>query len=93
MLPAIKIIVNDKTMDCRRTCYQMLGSLLNKLPETVLTDYEPELVRYLINGLSDDNQEVIILCKDLVSEIGKNLQGLSHENMEIEKVSETVNSE
>lgn len=89
MLPILKIVTNDKTVECRRTSYLVITQLLNKLPESVLRDYESELVQYLLNGLSDDSQEVIDKCKELISQVGTNLKNLNGDGMDVETAKNT----
>lgn len=89
MLPALKAASNDKTVECRKTTYLVLAQLLNKLPGSVLQDYESELLCYLLNGLSDDNEEVIAKTKELISDVGKNIRKMQMD-LEPSKESNTV---
>ena len=84
MMLILKTATNDKTVECRKTSYLVIALLLNKLPTSVLQDYEAELVQHLINGLSDDNQEIVDKCLELVSEVGCNLRKLDNA-MELEQ--------
>lgn len=83
MLPGLKAASNDKTVECRKASYLVISQLLNKLPGSVLPDYEPELLCYLLNGLSDDSQEVIAMTKELISEVGRNVRKM---HMELEAI-------
>ncbi len=74
MMPALKAATNDKTVECRKAAYLVVAQLLNKLPGSVLQDYEPELLCYLLNGLSDESQDIIVKTKELISEVGKNIR-------------------
>lgn len=84
IMPAIKVIVNDKMSDVRKSSYLIVGRLLNQFSPHLLRDYESELVRLLINGLSDDNEEIIKVCQDLLENVGKSIRELEIDGMKDE---------
>jgi len=81
LLPMLKQVVNDNALDVRRTAYEVIARLLNGFSTTFLKEYEADLVQLLLNGLSDDKEEVNQLAIKLISQVGNNIKKLE---MEIE---------
>jgi len=82
ILPALKQIINDKNLEVRKSTYEVAAKLLNGLSPGFLKDYESEIVQLLLNGLSDENEEIVQLCIILISKVGQNIKKLV---MEIEQ--------
>jgi len=85
VMPNIKQSINDKMSDVRKSTYQIIARLLNQFSPSLLRDYETELVQLLLNGLSDDNEEVIKTCQALIEEAGKNVRQIEGEGRIIEE--------
>jgi len=79
-----KIIVNDKTSEVRKSTYQIVGKLLNQFSPSLLREFESDLVQLLLNGLSDDNEEIIKVCQNLIEEVGQNIKALEADGMKDE---------
>ena len=86
----LKLIVNDKTSEVRRATYIMIGRLLNGFPGSILKEWEAELVQLLLNGLIDEQQDVVILCSEMIESVGKNIKELESENIIEEEKSKPV---
>jgi hypothetical protein len=87
LLPAIKIVVNDKNLEVRRSTYEIVANLLNGLSLGFLKDYESDLVQLLLNGLSDENEDVVNTCLQLISNVGQNIKKV---HMEVETPLQTT---
>jgi len=85
VMPSIKQSANDKMSDVRKSTYQIIARLLNQFSPSLLRDYETELVQLLLNGLSDDNEEVVKTCQALIEEVGKNVRQIEGEGRIIEE--------
>jgi hypothetical protein len=85
VMPSIKQSTNDKMSDVRKSTYQIIARLLNQFSPSLLRDYETELVQLLLNGLSDDNEDVIKTCQGLIEEAGKNVRQLETEGGRIQE--------
>jgi hypothetical protein len=54
----------------------MISRLLNGFAPSVLRNYESQLVLALLNGLTDENNEVQDLCAGLLETCGENIKKL-----------------
>lgn len=80
-IPSLKIIANDKKQDVRGIFYSTIFKLIKNLNIIHLRKYEPQLVLFLMNGLGDDQSDIIISCRDFLEEAGKNRQVFNNYNI------------
>jgi len=85
VMPNIKQSANDKMSDVRKSTYQIIARLLNQFSPSLLRDYETELVQLLLNGLNDDNEDVVKTCQALIEEAGKNVRQIETEGGRIQE--------
>jgi len=85
VMPNIKQSANDKMSDVRKSTYQIIARLLNQFSPSLLRDYETELVQLLLNGLNDDNEDVVKTCQALIEEAGKNVKQIETEGGRIQE--------
>lgn len=78
-LDYLRVIVNDKNSDVRKNFYMNISKLLMGFNIIYLRQYESQLVLLLINGLSDDKEEIKEETKKLIEECGNNRKKLSIE--------------
>lgn len=69
-LVPLRKVTNDKNSDVRRTLYQVTFSLLSNFNILFLNKFEHHLVIFLLNGLSDENQEIAFSSKELLEKAG-----------------------
>lgn len=72
----LKNATNDKTSEVRKATYNIIARLLNGLAPLVLRNYESQLVLLLLNGFTDENNEVQELCAGLLESSGENIKKL-----------------
>jgi len=72
----LKSIINDKVSEVRKATYIIIAKLINGFPKSVLIDWEAELLQLLLNGLTDEQLDVISLCMELLECVGKNIKYL-----------------
>ena len=72
-------ISNDKNSDVRNNFYINIANLLNKLNIIYLRKYESNLLRLLLNGLSDEKEEIKKKTEELLEECGNNRKKLAIE--------------
>ena len=77
--PSLLNISNDKNSDVRNNFYINIANLLNKLNIIYLRKYESNLLRLLLNGLSDDKEEIKKKTEELLEECGNNRKKLAIE--------------
>jgi len=82
LLPALKKVVNDGSLEVRKATYEVIARLLNGFSNADLREYESDLVQLLLNGLSDSSEELVQICVNLITQVGKNVKKLE---MEIEE--------
>ena len=88
LLPSLKLAVNDKTLEVRKSTYEVIAKLLNGFSTSFLREYESDLVQLLLNGLSDENEEIVKQCINLIAQVGKSIKALEVEfegNNQIDK--------
>jgi hypothetical protein len=74
-LPQLKYAQNDRSQDVRLTLYdQVMRHWLSNLEIHALRKYEHHLVLILLNGLSDEIEDISRISKDLLEEHGKNMR-------------------
>jgi len=52
---------------------------LNGLSPSLLSEFEPRLVQLLLNGLSDENPDIIKLAEELIDNCGGKLKELNEQ--------------
>lgn len=84
VLVNFKLAVNDKTSEVRKSSYLVIGRLLKQFSPSLLSEYEAELIQLLLNGLGDDNEEIINFAQELIEEAGQSIKVLDSEGMKDE---------
>jgi hypothetical protein len=69
-LVPLRKVTNDKNSDVRKTLYQMTFNLISNFNILFLNKFEHHLVIFLLNGLSDENQDISVVSKDLLEKAG-----------------------
>lgn len=77
-----KPISNDKNSDVRKNFYTCIAKLLQNLNIIYLRKCEPSLVMLLLNGLSDEKEDIKKLSEQLLEEAGNNRKKLAIETGE-----------
>lgn len=67
---------NDKIVEVRKTVYEAVAKILNGFSISNLRNFETDLLLILLNGLSDESQEVVVMCQKLLEEVGINRKKL-----------------
>jgi len=83
-LPQLKIASNDKSSSvrwnsnsliyCRKQVYEICVAFLNKFDIMDLKQYESDLILILINGISDEQEHISLMCESQIEEYGTNLK-------------------
>jgi hypothetical protein len=66
----LKLIVNDKITEVRKSSYENVAKMLNGLSVGNLKNYEASLVCLLVNGLSDENEDIALTTQKLLEDVG-----------------------
>jgi hypothetical protein len=58
--------MNDRSQDVRKTFYEVLQNWMTKMELSSLRVNEKNFILFLLNGLSDDCEEINLQCKDFL---------------------------
>jgi len=72
--PFLKITSNDKKPDVRAAFYATIFKLVTNLNIIHLRKYEFQLVMFLMNGLGDDQADIITSCGKFLEDAGAHRQ-------------------
>ena len=78
-IPYLKVLSNDKNTEVRKQFYNSICKLLENLNIVYLRKNEPDLVLLLLNGLSDDKEDIRNITKNLIEDAGNNRRKLAFE--------------
>ena len=78
-IPYLHILSNDKNAEVRKQFYHSIAKLLENLNIVYLRKSEPALVMLLLNGLSDDKEDIRNMTKKLIEDAGNNRRKLAFE--------------
>ena len=83
--------MNDRSIDVRQTFYsQVLPKWITEMDINSLKAFDSSFVLFLLNGLSDESQEITLKCKQLLEEHGRQVRealiqlGEEEEKMSVE---------
>jgi hypothetical protein len=54
----LRVVMNDRSQDVRQTFYTVLKHWMTHMELKSLRSFESSFVLYLLNGASDENQEI-----------------------------------
>jgi len=80
---SLKILINDKIIDVRKTAIECLAKIINGLSLTNLRDSEAKLVYLLLTGLSDENEDIVRCTIKMIEDVGEKRKLLGFELGEI----------
>ena len=66
--------MNDRSQDVRTTFYDVLCHWMTNMELQSLRDSETYFVLFLLNGLSDDNENIRNKCQTFLEEHGKRMK-------------------
>ena len=78
-IPFMKLLSNDKNYDVRKAFYASVFRLLTNFNIIYLRKYEHNLVLFLMNGLSDEKEDVQVMCLDYLEQAGEYRKRLAEE--------------
>lgn len=78
-LDALKVLINDRNYDVRKTFYADIAKMLKSFNIIYLRKYESHLVLFLLNGLSDEKDEIKAQVKEYIEYCGNNRKQLAIE--------------
>lgn len=71
----LKFSINDRSIDVRQTFYsQVLPKWITEMEINSLKLYDAALVLFLLNGLSDESEEISRKCKEMLEEHGRQMR-------------------
>lgn len=88
-LPQLKMTINDRHHDVRKVAIQVIDHWLQSMDLSELKKFEKDLVLFLLNGISDENDEVRDLSIEILERHGTNMKealislGDEQENVEM----------
>ena len=65
---------NDRSQDVRRTFYEVLSFWMTKMEINSLRTFEPHFILFLLNGLSDECEDIAKMCKAFLEEHGTRMK-------------------
>lgn len=65
---------NDRSQDVRRVFYEVLTSWMTNMEITSLRMFENNFILYLLNGLSDECEEISAKCRNFLEEHGARMK-------------------
>ena len=90
-VPQLKYSMNDRSTDVRTTFYDVLRHWMKNMELSALRDQESFLIQFLLNGISDDSQQIKENCLTFLEEHGARmreaLQALGEDNEEMKSPS------
>ena len=69
-MPSLKITANDKKSDVRNIFYLVIFKLIKNFNIIHLRKYEYQLVIFLMNGLGDEQTDIVNACINYLEEAG-----------------------
>ena len=73
-IPQLKFSMNDRSQDVRVIFYEVLRHWMTKMEFQALRDHECSLIQMLLNGISDDSENVRNACMSFLEEHGSRMQ-------------------
>ena len=73
-LGQLRYTMNDRSQDVRKTFYDVLQNWMTKMEISSLRLNEKHFILYLLNGLSDDCEEINNQCKDFLEIHGERMK-------------------
>ena len=58
----LKFIMNDRSMDVRRTFYEVIQFWMTSMDINAIKLFEGEFVLILLNGVADEQEEIRQMC-------------------------------
>ena len=80
---SLKLLINDKTIDVRKTAVESVCKMINGLSLTNLRESEAKLVYLALTGLSDENEDIVKSTMKLLEDVGEKRKLLGLEFGEI----------
>lgn len=62
--------MNDKIIDVRKTVIESVAKMINGLSLSNLKESEGKLIYLLLNGLSDENEDIVGITLKLLEDVG-----------------------
>jgi hypothetical protein len=75
----LKLIANDKNHEVRKAFYSVIFKLITNFNIIYLRQFEHYLVIFLMNGLSDEKEDIVTNCYQYLEEAGLFRERLSKE--------------
>lgn len=66
--------MNDRSQDVRLDFYKVLFHWMKNMDIHYLKQYEPDMVQFLLNGISDDKLDIAPQCIEFLEEHGKRMR-------------------
>ena len=73
-IPQLKFSMNDRSQDVRVIFYEVLRHWMTKMEFSALREHECALIQMLLNGISDENENVRNACLSFLEEHGQRMQ-------------------
>ena len=80
---SLKLLINDKITDVRKTAVESVCKMINGLSLTNLRESEAKLVYLALTGLSDENEDIVKSTMKLLEDVGEKRKLLGLEFGEI----------
>ena len=78
-IPSFTIVSSDKNKETRKIFLNKIAELLKNLNSIYLKKYEGKLFVLLLSGISDDDEDIQKLAKNLIEQVGDNIYKLEIE--------------
>jgi len=66
--------MNDRSQDVRSIFFTVLRHWMKNMEIQSLRSYEDSFVLFLLNGISDDNEEISKSCREFLEEHGSRMK-------------------
>ena len=66
--------MNDRSTDVRKTFYEVLRYWMTNMEIQGLRAVESSFIGFLLNGMSDEDKEISVSCRDFLEEHGKRMK-------------------
>ena len=73
-VPQLKFVMNDRSQDVRATFYDVLCHWMTNMELEGLRTAEGHFILFLLNGLSDENEQVRTKCSSFLEDHGKRMK-------------------
>ena len=73
-ISTLRLVMNDRSTDVRKTFYEVLKHWMVKMDIQSLKQFEANLVLFLLNGVSDECQEISEGCIQFLEEHGNRMR-------------------